>query len=74
MNTVALVESPAGSARFAYLVALTSNVPCTDSSLLHRQVATGLQQVIEERHPQLRAQGLIRDPQIVEIKYLLPEK
>ncbi len=50
MNSVAIVESPAGSRRLYYLVAL-SNVLGKNSAVDHQTLATRLHRLIENRHP-----------------------
>ncbi|MGQ0594912.1 MAG: hypothetical protein ACT4QB_20430 [Gammaproteobacteria bacterium] len=50
MNSVAIVESPAGSRRLYYLVALMSNVLGKNSAVDHQTLATRLHRLIEKRH------------------------
>jgi hypothetical protein len=51
MNSVAIVESPAGSRRLYYLVALMSNVLGKNSAVDHQTLATRLHRLIEKRPP-----------------------
>jgi hypothetical protein len=51
MNSVAIIESPAGSRRLYYLVALMSNVLGKNSAVDHQTFATRLHRLIEKRHP-----------------------
>jgi hypothetical protein len=51
MNSVAIVESPAGSRPLYYLVALMSNVRGKNSAVDHQTLATRLHPLIENRHP-----------------------
>ena len=51
MNSVAIVESPAGQSRLRYMVAITSNVLRKNSALQHQQLATRLHALIRQQHP-----------------------
>lgn len=50
MNSVAIVEWPAGKPKLFYLVAITSNVLKKNSAVAHQTLATRLQRLIEARH------------------------
>lgn len=50
MNSVAIVESPAGSRDLFYLVALMSNVLRKNSAVDHQFLATEIQRLIREQH------------------------
>jgi hypothetical protein len=50
MNSVAIIESPAGGRRLYYLVALMSNVLGKNSAVDHQTLATRLHRLIEKRH------------------------
>ena len=50
MNSVAIVESPAGAPRLFYLVALMSNVLRKNSAVDHQTLATQIHRLIEKRH------------------------
>jgi hypothetical protein len=50
MNSVAIVESPAGSFTAHYLVALMSNVPKKNSAVAHQTFATRLHRLIKSFH------------------------
>jgi hypothetical protein len=50
MNSVAIVESPAGAPRVFYLVALMSNVLRKNSAVDHQTLATHIHRLIEKRH------------------------
>jgi hypothetical protein len=50
MNSVAIVESPAGEPRMFYLVALTSNVLKKNSAVEHQTFATRLQALLRGLH------------------------
>jgi len=50
MNSVAIVESPAGAPRLYYMVALTSNVLRKNSAVDHQSLATRIQRLMEKRH------------------------
>lgn len=50
MNSVAIVEWPAGQPKLFYLVAITSNVLRKNSAVEHQTLATRLQRLIEARH------------------------
>ena len=50
MNSVAIVEAPAGSARLHYMVAVMSNVLRKNSALEHQTFATRLHRLIEGYH------------------------
>lgn len=49
MNSIAIVESPAGEPRFFYLVALTSNVLYRNAAVEHQTFATRLHRMIRDR-------------------------
>lgn len=52
LNSVAIVESPAGDPNgLFYMVVMTSNVLKQNAALLHQDIGTGLQRLIESRHP-----------------------
>ena len=46
MNSVAIVEAPAGEPRHHYLVVMSSNVLSKDSAAEHAQIAAGIQELI----------------------------
>jgi len=50
MNSVAIVEAPAGEANLYYLVALMSNVLRKNSAVDHQTLATEIHKVIEAHH------------------------
>ncbi len=50
MNSVAIVESPAGENTHFYLVTLTSNVLRRNSAVDHLTLAKGIHELIEEAH------------------------
>jgi hypothetical protein len=50
MNSVAIVEAPAGSRRLHYLVAVMSNVLRKNSAVEHQSLATRLHRLIEGYH------------------------
>jgi hypothetical protein len=50
MNSVAIIESPAGARRLYYLVALMSNVLGKNSAVDHQTLGTRLHRLIEKRH------------------------
>jgi len=50
MNSVAIVESPAGHPRLYYFVTLTSNVLRRNSAVDHQTLATRIQRLIEAAH------------------------
>lgn len=52
MNSVAIVESPAGDHRLDYLVTLISNVLRKNSAVDHQTLATRIHRLIEAAHPQ----------------------
>ena len=51
MNSFAIVESPANERRLHYLVMLISNVLRKNSAYDHQTLATQIQRLIEEAHP-----------------------
>jgi len=52
MNSVAIVESPAGDPQLYYLVTLTSNVLRKNSAVDHQTLATRIQRLLQRRHRQ----------------------
>ena len=50
MNSVAIVEAPAGEAKLHYLVTLTSNVLRKNSAVDHQTLATRIHRLMERRH------------------------
>jgi hypothetical protein len=50
LNSVAIVESPAGAPRLFYLVVVTSNVLKENAAVAHQSLATRLQRLLERRH------------------------
>jgi len=50
MNSVAIVESPAGAPRLFYMVALNSNVLRKNSAVDHQTLATRIHRLIENAH------------------------
>jgi hypothetical protein len=50
MNSVAIVESPAGRFTLHYLVTLMSNVPRKNSAVAHQTFATRLHRLIKSFH------------------------
>ncbi len=50
MNSVAIVEAPAGAARLFYMVAVMSNVLRKNSAVEHQSLATRLHRLIEREH------------------------
>jgi hypothetical protein len=51
MNSVIIVESPAGERRLHYVVTLISNVLRKNSAGEHQAIATRIQRMLEEMHP-----------------------
>lgn len=56
MNSVAIVESPAGSPHLHYMVAITSNVLRKNSAVAHQTLATRLHALIRSLHPEHASQ------------------
>jgi hypothetical protein len=50
MNSVAIIESPAGEFKLHYLVAVMSNVPRKNSAVAHQTFATRLHRLIKSFH------------------------
>jgi hypothetical protein len=50
MNSVGVIEAPAGAPRLYYLVSLTSNVLRKNSAVDHQSLATRIHRLIEQRH------------------------
>ncbi|MGK0168705.1 MAG: hypothetical protein ACI9W2_000423 [Gammaproteobacteria bacterium] len=50
MNSVAIVETPAGNEELFYIVTLTSNVLRKNSAVDHQTLATRIHRIIERRH------------------------
>jgi hypothetical protein len=50
MNSVAIVEAPAGASRLHYLVVVMSNVLRKNSAVEHQTLATRLHRLIEGFH------------------------
>ena len=55
MNSVAIVESPAGEPRMFYMVAINSNVLKKNSAVAHQTLATRLHALLKGRRPQSAA-------------------
>lgn len=51
MNSVAIVESPAGENRINYMVTLISNVLYKNSAVEHQTLGTRIHRLIEAKHP-----------------------
>jgi Beta-lactamase enzyme family len=51
MNSVAIVEHPAGERRLYYMVTIVSNVLRRNSASVHLELATRLQKLVESLHP-----------------------
>ena len=51
MNSVAIVESPAGENRIDYMVTLISNVLYKNSAVEHQTLGTRIHRLIEAKHP-----------------------
>jgi hypothetical protein len=51
MNSVAIIEHPAGERRLYYMVTVVSNVLRRNSASVHMELATRLQRLIESLHP-----------------------
>ena len=51
MNSVAIIESPAGDHRLHYIVTLISNVLGKNSAVDHQTLATRIHHLIEAAHP-----------------------
>lgn len=50
LNSVAIVEHPAGKRRLHYMVVINSNVLKKNSAVAHQTLGTGLQRLMEQRH------------------------
>jgi len=57
MNSVAIVEHPAGARRLYYMVTIVSNVLRRNSASVHMELATRLQKLIESLHAAPAAEG-----------------
>ena len=51
MNSIAIVESPAGDYKLNYIVTLVSNVLRKNSAVAHQTLATRIQRLLEKYHP-----------------------
>ena len=51
MNSVAIIESPAGDTRLDYMVTLISNVLRKNSAVDHQTLATRIHRLIQAAHP-----------------------
>ena len=51
MNSIAIIESPAGENRLHYIVTLISNVLRKNSAVDHQTLATRVHRLMEEAHP-----------------------
>jgi hypothetical protein len=51
MNSVAIVEHPAGERRLYYMVTIVSNVLRKNSASVHMELATRIQRLMESLHP-----------------------
>jgi hypothetical protein len=51
MNSVAIVEHPAGERRLYYMVTIVSNVLRKNSGTVHMELATRIQRLVESLHP-----------------------
>jgi len=51
MNSVVIIESPAGERRLHYVVTLISNVLRKNSAATHQAIATQIHRLMEEQHP-----------------------
>ena len=51
MNSVAIVESPAGNRHLHYIVTLTSNILKENSAVAHQTLAMRIHRLLEKRHP-----------------------
>ena len=54
LNSVAIVEHPAGKHRLHYLVVINSNVLRVNSAVAHQTLGTRLQRLLEQRHLAVR--------------------
>ena len=52
MNSFAIIESPAGEQRLHYMVMLISNVLRKNSAVDHQTLATRIQKLIDQAHPE----------------------
>ena len=57
LNSVAIVEHPAGEQRLHYLVVVSSNVLKKNSAVAHQTLGTRLQRLLEQRHAARGAGG-----------------
>lgn len=51
MNSVAIIESPAGNRHLHYIVTLTSNILKENSAVAHQTLAMRIHRLLEKRHP-----------------------
>lgn len=51
LNSVAIVEQPAGERRLHYMVVVSSNKLRVNSAVAHQTLGTRLQRLLEQRHP-----------------------
>ncbi len=51
MNSVAIIETPAGDHRLHYIVTLTSNILKVNSAVAHQTLAMQIHRLIEKMHP-----------------------
>ena len=62
MNSFAIIESPAGERRLHYLVMLISNVLRKNSAVDHQTLATRIQKLIDEAHPETTIETTAKTP------------
>ncbi len=57
LNSVAIVEHPAGGRRLHYMVVISSNVLRQNSAVAHQTLGTRLQRLLEQRHAAAAGRG-----------------
>jgi hypothetical protein len=62
MNSVAIVESPAGEHRLHYMSTLVSNVLRKNSAVDHQTMGTRIHRLIEKAHPAPKPKAVISSP------------
>jgi hypothetical protein len=62
MNSVAIVESPAGDYRLLYLTAVISNVLRKNSAVEHQTLATRIHRLIQKQHPEAAPVPVVEPP------------
>lgn len=74
MNSVAIVETPAGGRHLHYIVTLNSNILRVNSAVAHQTLAMRIHRLLEKRHPMIEVPESVIEQPVTDVNEPLDER